>query len=155
MKTLLFEWKFKAERSLSFVFAKMCDIALKTHFEKDIVLIPIPPRPGKIRKVGWDQIAELSHILKALYDYKVLHLLKRKTKIQQKKLNRELRLNSGSKSYVASNLLKSLAVKNQLPKHVILLDDVLTTGITVENCAKILKSFGIPKVDVLTLVIVD
>ena len=31
----------------------------------------------------------------------------------------------------------------------------MTTGITVESCAKVLKSIGIEKVDVLTLFIVD
>ena len=45
--------------------------------------------------------------------------------------------------------------RENLPQRVILIDDVMTTGITVESCAKALKSLGIKKVDALTVFIVD
>ena len=35
--------------------------------------------------------------------------------------------------------------------HVVLVDDVLTTGATVEECARVLRRAGAKRVDVLTL----
>ena len=42
-----------------------------------------------------------------------------------------------------------------VPKTVVLLDDVITTGATVEQCGKILKSLGVEKVFALSIFIVD
>ena len=36
-------------------------------------------------------------------------------------------------------------------KRVVLIDDVLTTGATVEECARVLKRAGAARIDVLTL----
>ncbi len=39
--------------------------------------------------------------------------------------------------------------------HVVLVDDVLTTGATVEECARVLKAAGARQVDVLVFALVD
>ncbi|MCQ2241326.1 hypothetical protein [Treponema sp.] len=154
-KTLMFHWKMLEKRGISFLVAEMCSKVLASRFgcgSKN--LVPVPPRPGKIRKKGWDQIEEVCSILEGVYGHKVLKLLKRNASIQQKKLDRKHRLDGSAERYGLSG--KGINIKREnLPKRVILIDDVMTTGITVESCAKVLKSLGIEKVDVLTVFIVD
>lgn len=51
-KNLLFSWKMSDRRSLSPLFAAVCDGVLKTGFGEGCVLVPVPPRAGKIRRRG-------------------------------------------------------------------------------------------------------
>lgn len=153
-KTLMFHWKMLEKRGLSPLMAEMCHKAMDSRFEKGVAIVPVPPRPGKIRKKGWDQIDEISRFLEFRYGHKVLRLLRRVDSVQQKKLDRKHRLEDSGERYVLSK--KGLKLKREnLPKRVIILDDVMTTGITVESCAKLLKSLGIEKVYALTVFIVD
>lgn len=156
-KELLFKWKIAEERSISALFAFFVSRALKKMNYN--VVVPVPPRKGKIRKKGWDQIDELCNFLKNRYGVKVLNILKRNSLEQQKKLNRKERLETISSAYslVSEEKLKSAlkCVGNVLPEEVCIVDDVCTTGATIECCAEILKKNGIKKVNVITLFVVD
>ena len=122
-------------------------------------IVPVPPRKGKIQEKGWDQIDELCRLLEFRYGYKVLRLLQRKTKVEQKKLDREGRLKQIGHAYYclpAPAFAKALKpYGGKLPESEVLLDDVCTTGSTIESCARILKEVGIKNVNGLSLFVVD
>ncbi len=152
-KDLLYSWKTAEVRVLSPVFARMVCNGVKEVESVagcSLTVVPVPPRPGKIRKYGWDQINELCWYMKKLYGVTVLELLKRYSKQQQKKLNREHRKEMIESGYdaISSKVLNKIG---KLPENVILLDDVMTTGSTVEACSKILKKMGVKRVFVLTI----
>jgi ComF family protein len=105
--------------------------------ESPWTLVPVPPRPGKIRKTGWDQIEWLARILEHGGGLQVSRCLKRLPSMTQKKLDRENRLR---------NLKGRITVKSKVPETAILLDDVITTGATMEACAAALKAAGTEKV---------
>ena len=123
------------------------------------VVVPVPPRPGKIQEKGWDQIDELCGQLKYRFGFTILPLLERKSTGQQKKLDREERLKTIGKSYFlvgqkeVQKLLKPF--KGEFPNRVCIIDDVCTTGSTLENCAQVLKEAGIKVVEAITLFSVD
>ncbi len=156
-KELLYIWKIKEIRSLSFVFAKLLVQVLR-EIDADCI-VPVPPRPGKIKQKGWDQVDELCEYLQYWFGFRVLKLLKRETVIQQKKLNRMGRLENIGKSYHLKNEKELSKILNRFggnfPKKIILLDDVTTTGSTLESCSKILKEAGVETVIGVTLFIVD
>ena len=154
-KNLLFSWKMSDRRSLSPLFAAVCDGVLKTGFGEGCVLVPVPPRAGKIRRRGWDQIDELCRYLRFFYGYKVLYLLRRLSTVQQKKLDRSHRLSGIGKAYTLSSKGRAFCDKKRMPAKVIVIDDVLTTGATAENCCSVLKEAGVLKVCFLSLFIVD
>ncbi len=159
-KNLLFAWKSENKRVLSplfaeFVYNHFISVVKSLGLDNNIPIVPIPPRPNKIKNKGWDQIDELCYYLKKMYGLKVLPILRRLTKIQQKKLDRKQRLNQIIKSYTLKNknILKKY-LKN-IPEQVFLIDDVITTGSTINSCAALLKGIGIKKVYDISIFIVD
>lgn len=146
-KRLLLRWKLKNERFFSGVFAKLIyeRVLQVESFYGKLVLVPVPPRKGKIREKGWDQVRELCNFLKYKYDCSVIDLIERKSFIQQKTLDRTQRLESINKSYVLKKNVKNI------PEKVCIIDDVITTGATIESCASILKNAGVKKVFAISL----
>ena len=155
---LLFRWKIQGERALSPFFAMRAASALKK-LPKRCVVVPVPPRPGKIRKKGWDQIEELCRFLEYRYGYEVCRILERRTAGEQKRLGREARLESIGKIYALKSekkLKKELKrFGGKVPKNLCIVDDLFTTGVTIESCAAVLKSAGAEKVFAVTLFIAD
>ena len=156
-RELMFRWKMLGERNFSPLCAKLlCEVLRKMG---ESVLIPVPPRKGKIRKNGWDQIEELCTFLEKRYGFKVLKILERNSSKQQKKLSRIQRLESIKSAYsLCSSKVIDRALKpfsGRLPSSVCITDDVCTTGSTLESCAEILKKEGITVVNAVTLFTVD
>lgn len=156
-RELMFRWKSQEEREFSPIFARLLYEGLRK--TGDRVLVPVPPRKGKIRKKGWDQIEELCSFLENRYGFRVLRILVRNTSNQQKKLSRTQRLESTKSAYsLCSGQLLEHALKpfsGHLPENLCLIDDVCTTGSTLESCAAILKEAGAKKVRAFTLFTVD
>ncbi len=149
-KDLLYTWKLNNTKQLSEVFAQIIDSVIKHFFnDKNIIIVPVPPRPGKLKQKGWDQIQDLCKYLEYIYGYKILNMLKRINEDEQKSLNRIQRLEHIEKAYEFNSKNK------QIFDEIILIDDILTTGATTEACAKILKENGIKKVNVITLFYAD
>jgi len=156
-RELMFRWKMSEERTFSPLFAKLlCEVLRKTW---DKVIVPVPPRKGKIRRNGWDQIEELCTFLEKRYGFRVLRILERNTSGQQKKLSRSKRLESIKTAYsMCSVEVLERALKpfnGKLPETVCIIDDVCTTGSTLESCAEILRKEGIKTVNAVTLFTVD
>ena len=157
-KSLLFAWKLNDKRCLSPYFAEIFYKKLRM-LEQEVgfalPVVPVPPRKGKIRERGWDQIDELCFYLEKGWNVKILRLLERLSRTQQKKLDRVQRLDGISSAYRLRNAKRMRKKISLLPDAVVLADDVLTTGATIESCARVLKDFGIKQVFSITLFIVD
>ena len=157
-KTLLFRWKIAGERNLSEFFADIFSSTLRKFFADDFAIVPVPPRKGKIHTKGWDQIEDVCYFLEKKYGFKIFRLLFRESNQEQKQLGREGRVENIGKSYRMKNessIKKIIQRYGYFPKKVILIDDVLTTGASIESCARALKDAGVQTVNALTLFIVD
>ena len=99
--------------------------------------VPVPPRAGKIKETGWDQISYLAKLMEKTepmgLKIPIWRCLTRMPSPSQKELNRQDRLH---------NLKGRIIVKNTVPKNIILFDDVYTTGATMDACAAVLKAQG-------------
>ncbi|MCR5605788.1 MAG: hypothetical protein K6F69_03110, partial [Treponema sp.] len=152
-KNLILDWKFREKRALSLFFASCIDMALEKQNWKNIPLVPVPPRKNKIKEKGWDQIEELCTILECKYSYNVVRMLKKDSNFIQKKLNSKMRKENAKNAYSINNVFSK---KNaQIPKEVIIIDDIMTTGSTLESCAKVLSDYGIEKIYAIVLFTVN
>ncbi len=155
-KGLLTGWKINGERLFSRAFAEIFATVLNANSvgaragkpdtipQLKTAVVPVPPRPGKIRKKGWDQIEEVCRLLKRYWHIPVSNCLVRTTKIQQKQLGKAAR---------KMNLKGHILIKKGYapPDVSIILDDIITTGSTLENCAEVLKAGGCTRAVGLTL----
>lgn len=143
-KNLVFEWKTKKNRLLTYPIQELFLLFLKdVPILQGLPIVPVPPRPEKI-KAGFDQVQDLCKLLKK-QKIKVLDMLKRLDSTQQKKLSGYDRLSHVQKSYTI-NERYFLKKTSSLPPAVILLDDVMTTGATLQYCCQLLKQKGIKTV---------
>ncbi|MCL2265815.1 MAG: ComF family protein [Treponema sp.] len=143
-RKLLAKYKFSKNLSLADFFAKEIINVLEDDVKlKEAIIVPVPPRKGKIKSSGWDQIDYLLKRLKKLSKGLIIRrcLMRKKSKVQ-KELNRAERL---------SNLKGKIYLREPPPKTVLIIDDVITTGSTMEVCAEVLKQGGAEKVYGLTI----
>ena len=155
-RRLLSSYKFKKNLPLAEFFVRMITELLNENpLLKDAVIVPVPPRPGKIKKTGWDQVDYLVKRLKKKNPEKtVSRCLKRRKSKMQKQLNRKDRLeNLKDRIYVRNSVTResSSAARRfcgsfKVPQTALVIDDVITTGSTMEICAKVLKEAGANKV---------
>lgn len=101
----------------------------------DVPIVPVPPRKKRMRQNGFDPVGTLGRRL-ADRGFSVCRILERRGGGTQKGRSREERLSSGALDY----RLKKSSI--QLRGTWLLLDDVSTTGATLETCASVLREAG-------------
>lgn len=143
VRALVLAYKGTGRRSLSGFFAGQLAAVVSTRFSGR-VLVPVPPRPGKQRRRGWDQVEAIASILERDYGIPVLRALARSAAAEQKALNLEQR---------EANMRGTIRLARgiDVPANPVLFDDILTTGATLSACAACLKSARAVRVDALTI----
>ncbi|MCL2271574.1 MAG: ComF family protein [Treponema sp.] len=143
-RKLLTEFKFHRNLALANLFTEKISAVLNEPELINASLVPVPVRPGKIREKGWDQVDYLVKKLKknSKSDLFVSNCLKRKKSKIQKMLNRTDRI---------ENLKGRIYSSKKSPKTALIIDDVITTGSTLEICSSVLKENGAEKVYCLCL----
>ena len=123
--------------------------------EKIDLILPVPLHPQKFRSRGFNQSYLLIRCWKAVADAMHLALpdipihtdllLRAKATVPQTGLGRRQRLKN------VKGVFSLQFPEKVYGKNVLLVDDVYTTGATVNECARTLLKFGTARVDVLTL----
>lgn len=134
--------------------AKKLGKFLFNHARQEIIaadfIIVVPLHKKKLRQRKFNQSLLLCHaMLPKIFKTKLIpdFLLRIKnTEAQVKLRSKQRRQNLKSAFVLNPKYLK--AVKN---KKILLIDDVITTGATLNNCAKILKKHGAKQVTIFTI----
>ena len=149
LQEAIHRWKYEGKTYLTPFFADWMAEGLNRHWEPGSLnlLIPVPLHTRRLRERGFNQslllVRELSRRTGIPYRKSILQ--KKKSTIPQVNLSgvereKELR---GTFHVIGKEELSGLSV--------LLIDDVYTTGATVNECSKVLLRGGAKKVDVLTL----
>lgn len=135
MKAFLHQYKFLQDAALSTVFAADLNSALKKEMA---VVVPIPMKRENLKERTFAQVdlaleaAELPYV----------HLLRKTGGIQGKK-NRAERM--AAEELFAWN-------GKAVPKRIILVDDLYTTGTTMRHAAKVLKEAGAEEIRLFSMI---
>lgn len=123
--------------------SKQLSIQLSTKCDLPDVLIPVPLHPQRLRERGYNQSVELARIIA-----KQMHITLNYTVCQRIR-------NTPQQTILPSKQrrrnLHGAFVANNIPQHwqrVVLIDDVMTTGSTVEELTRVLLQAGVSHVDV-------
>jgi ComF family protein len=142
-RRLLNAFKFGGRLRLADFFARRAALALA---DPGVPIVPVPPRPG--RRTA-DAVGLFARSLHRDHGRQILPLLARTGRVQQKSLDlQQRRANLLGRFRLAPGVLAEA-----VPGEVIVIDDVFTTGATIDACARVLRSAGCLRVRSLTLVI--
>ncbi|QDW19297.1 ComF family protein [Flavobacterium sp. KBS0721] len=120
------------------------ELILETPFD---VVIPVPLHPKKFRERGYNQVTTfgkaLAKGLKINYNDTLLYR-KKYSKTQSKK-------NLIGRSENIENIFDVLFTEENQNKHFLIVDDVLTTGATLEACSKALLKIPGAKISIVCM----
>lgn len=150
LKKLVHNFKYRFVGDISLPLAKLISRALvRNDFPLPDLLLPVPLHPKRLRWRGFNQsllLAEyVSEELAPLLDTEVLDILERKkyNRPQMNVKNYKQRLLNVRNIFGLKPDTNPDLIKN---KNILLIDDIATTGATLEECAKVLKSAGAAEV---------
>ncbi|WP_299114722.1 ComF family protein [uncultured Winogradskyella sp.] len=153
VQQLLHNLKYRGHQQISEFFGKWLGTELSTIAAYDAidVVVPVPLYSTKLRKRGYNQVdkfgREIAKILNAEYNDTILIKTKpTKTKVFEGRLSRWN--DDGAVFAISEN-------KSLCGKHILLVDDIITTGATVEACATELLKIDNIKLSLVTMAIAD
>ena len=148
LQNLIHYFKYRSFQSVAPILGEILieyleEIILHSEFEiLNYVVIPIPLHSARERRRGFNQAQLLSEIIAHQWNLKMENVLKR-TKNNKPQVG--LRGNDERRKNMENcfAILNPLAISN---KNIILVDDVITSGATLNEAARILKENGARKI---------
>jgi len=141
-KSIVHRFKYGDARYLAHVLSEyLLDTLIATDWSFDCFTF-VPLHPSRFKKRGYNQAELLATALAERTTTPCIPLLEKTVKtINQARLEREERI---------KNVVGSFSSYTKPPESVVIIDDVMTTGATLDECAKVLKKNGAVKVYGLT-----
>lgn len=150
IKRVIYNFKYNDKQHIYSLFGRlMIETILENDLEYLDIVVPIPLHKDRERKRGFNQAALLAK-------YISVHL---KLELDTKNLTREIQTKAQNKldrSQRKRNISGVFDLKDKkafLDKKVLLIDDIYTTGSTVDECSKLLLKNGASQVFVATLAV--
>lgn len=148
MRQSVLRFKYSGRPEYAEFYARSMEVyaAEKIRIWKPELIVPVPVHPARKRKRGYNQSALIARILASEFglpfDEKLL--IRRKRTKPQTELDRTARQENVARAFRCN-------ASRPVPRTVLLVDDILTTGSTLDACAGELKKAGAEKVYALCL----
>lgn len=149
IRKIILDYKFNEK---SYMYKTFMNFILKNenifeNIKKYDTIMPVPISKKRYKERGYNQSYLIAKEIAKHTNLEIMNncLIKTKNIIEQSKLNRKERKINIQGAYELKN--KQL-IKN---KKILLIDDIYTTGSTVNECSKMLRKAEVQKIGVLTL----
>lgn len=144
VRELIHEFKYDKLTELANVLGKVLVFAARRNGLENVTVVPVPLHPKRLSERGFNQAQLLGKRVARDTSWPLSNLLcrSRATKTQTN-LTREQRRTNVSGAFVCRGDVAG--------KDILLVDDVITTGATLEECAKVLKRAGARRVQALVV----
>jgi ComF family protein len=122
-------------------------LAARYPFADDALVVPVPLHLARLRSRGFDQATLLARALarrRGLETAVDVIRRRRETPVQAE-------LGAAARRRNLRDAFEVVAIRAVCGRHVVVIDDVLTTGATADACARALRRAGAHRVDVLTV----
>jgi competence protein ComFC len=140
MKEVVAIWKFRGDYAMVKAFQEEFRREFYHHFDHTFLIVPIPLSAERLYERGFNQAKALAELL-ALPIHDILarhHLEKQSKKSRRERLRTE-------------NVFQFSGKMPLQDKHIVLIDDIYTTGTTLRHAAKVLLKAGAASVSSFTL----
>ncbi|NWG02041.1 MAG: ComF family protein [Syntrophaceae bacterium] len=149
LQAAIHRWKYEGKTSLTPFFGEWMAEGLKRYWTPDFFdfLIPVPLHIERLRERGFNQALLLAKEISGRTGIPY-----RKKMLQKKKSTPpQVNLSGAEREQALRGVFQATEEEELLGKSILLVDDVYTTGATVNECSKVLLKGGAKRVDVLTL----
>ena len=149
VQTLIHALKYQDKKEVGQYLGKLFGISLmeNTTFQETDLIVPVPLHPKKERRRGFNQSEAIGNGLSLSTGKKLLtdNLIRKVNTDSQTRKSRYSRWEN------VKDVFQVMQPEQLVGKHILLVDDVLTTGATLEACATKLLEIGQVKVSMATL----
>ena len=149
LQEAIHRWKYEERMSITRLFGQWMTDGLQRYWGVSSfdLLIPVPLHAGRLRERGFNQslllATEISHKTGIPCEKRLLQKIKPTVP--------QIHLSGGEREKEIKEAFRVVHDDRIQKKVILLIDDVFTTGATVNECSKILLASGAHRVDVLTL----
>lgn len=125
------------------------ELSQSSDYQNIDIIIPVPLHPRRLRERGFNQVEKFGKEIAQKLEAKYIDIVLKKNSYNQKqsKNSRLTRWINTSETFTTQH--ESL-LKN---KHILIVDDIVTTGSTIEACIQVLKSIPGIKISIATMAI--
>ena len=142
VKDTIWQFKFHSGHAADKPLARLMLTRLQQSYD---MVVPVPTATLRTRQRGYDQAVLLARELGSLTGFPVVNVLHRSGQAHQVGASRRQRLEQLKRAFWTHS---GVDLTN---KHILLVDDVVTTGATLEAAAEALKAAGAAKVSAVVV----
>lgn len=117
------------------------------------IIIPVPIHKNRLKTRGFNQSYLIAKHFAKIWNLPLSTkiIFRKKDTIYQSTLKKSQRAKNMKNAFSPTCQILKLGKSPLKDKNILLVDDVFTTGITVKNCAKVIKILGANKIWVITI----
>ncbi len=137
LEQLVGNFKYFSRRSSAKTIATLLSSVLPDDMPEGMTIVFVPSSPKHIRERGFDHMKLVAEQLAKKHQLTVQPIIKRLSNRAQHSANHAERLKQARLAFDLKNI--------SAPKQVLLIDDIYTTGATVQTVAELLRQAGVKK----------